>query len=252
MLTADQFHRSGDSLQFQCEQDLLRKLSELDNPVPGRTRGRSSHQRERFAIVRFLELVTKDTLLTTLSGSAVSFPFKLGKQDGPDFVLRFPGSRTVGIEIVEVATAAHQKALTKLETMPPGTGLIGEDYLVAPGQRLNPSKIRPRVDRVEEAALAEQVLEKVKLKTARLALGYSQADSMHLLLRSLSHSSVPDLRTAVPELQAGLARFKSSSAFSAHFQFYHLLRDSELLFDWSGEPRRVCRWVTSHDGSVPA
>lgn len=252
MLTADFFHRSGDSLQFQCEQDLLRKLSELDNTAPGRTQGRSSHHRERFAIVRFLELVTKDGLLTTLSGSAVSFPFTLGKQDGPDFVLRFPGSRTVGIEIVEVATDAHQKALTRLETMPPGTGLIGEDYLVAPGQRPNPSKIRPWVGRVAEAALADQVLEKIKLKTAKLTQGYSQAGSLQLLLYSLAHAPVPDLRTAVPALQASLAHFKSSSAVPTHFQSYHLLRDSELLFDWSGEPRLACRWVTPHEELVPA
>jgi hypothetical protein len=121
------FGEKGSEISSRDASELLKKLREIDTPVPGRTQGRRSHHRERYCIVRYLGALAP--------ASRLVFPVRVVKWELPDFLLYFPDI-AVGLEITEAGTEKSQEAATQLETSPFGTLLEDEASLRRAGEAL--------------------------------------------------------------------------------------------------------------------
>jgi len=87
--------RPGDSVSFLDRDDLLAKLDDLDQRVPGRQEGRTKDHREHFCMLRYLRFLAGADLLP--------LPVMLRKSaegtDPPDFVLEWPDGATESFEL---------------------------------------------------------------------------------------------------------------------------------------------------------
>lgn len=212
--------------------------------VPLRGNGRQPWHRERWCLLRFLEALACHGGLDGFCQGKVPFPLSVLKDNGPDFLLGFPEKGKLGIEIVEVATSRHQSAMTRQEQMPPRTRLVGEDELVVPSsERRRPiaRRMRPWMGEEPEERLTGLVLARVRTKTVKLNEGYQPA--CHLLLYDSSHVPAVDLNTTVGRLHLEISKYRAEHPSLRHFEDYHLLRDSALLFGLLGRQSVLARFA---------
>jgi hypothetical protein len=215
------FEVSGSELSFVDAADLLQKLGQMDSTVPKRTKGRRSHHRERFCIVRYLGALASTSLLT--------FPLRVVKWESPDFLIHEAG-KTIGLEITEAGTERHQQAATLLEKSPPGTLLEGEAGLRKPGEELQG---RGYVGDEVERELAGLILRAIEDKSAKLNQPhFVSADRYDLLIYDNSHLAImAEFKDLAPILRGQLEASAPIGPGPKYFSEISVLSDSWLLYD---------------------
>ncbi len=123
-------------LHASSDNELKRKLVQVDISVPGRGAGRTNHHTERYCIAH---------LLATIPAGRLSFPLTLTHGDKPDFVLSMPTGE-VGIEHTEAIpeNVAHAQFLRK-------NGLGPEIYFIPHARPGEPRKTAEQLRREIEA-----------------------------------------------------------------------------------------------------
>lgn len=223
------FGAHGDLLAGREREELVRKLSEVDIEVPGRTEGRRSHHRERWCLVLYLRILAgHDRLTYPLSVEKVRL-----EDEPPDFILTTgERGRRVSLEVTEAGTERSQQAATELERRPPGTVLEDEGTLVPPGGSLTG---RGWVGDELERQWASLVLSHIQRKTESLRR-FTPADEYQLLVYDNTHFVFADLAVAGPFLVAKLSEWEAEARESKRrFSLISVLQDAELLFDARGE-----------------
>ncbi|MCG8426999.1 MAG: hypothetical protein MI754_06555 [Chromatiales bacterium] len=86
------------------------KLAEIDITVPPRHEGRTTEDRERWSILRFLATLNQQ--------ERIDFPLSLTKRERPDFHIRIAG-RDWGVEITEAIPTDYAKALAIAANLDP-------------------------------------------------------------------------------------------------------------------------------------
>jgi hypothetical protein len=215
------FEVSGSELSFVDVADLVQKLGQIDTDVPQRTRGRRSHHRERFCIVRYLGSLASSGLLT--------FPLRVVKWESPDFLIH-QAATTIGLEITEASTEKHQQAATLLEKSPPGTLLEGEADLRKPDEEL---RGRGYVGDEVERELAGLILHAIEVKAAKINQPhFAHTDRYDLLIYDNSHLAVmAEFRDLAPKLREQLAERAQIGPGPRYFSEISVLSDSYLLYD---------------------
>ena len=96
----------GQSFTANSVDELMEILSAIDVAVPERTRGRTSADRERYCIVKYLSYLSECNL--------VDFPVSVASNQpdhkSPDFFMESPKDGKVGIEHTDAAPESYQKA----------------------------------------------------------------------------------------------------------------------------------------------
>lgn len=218
----------GDQVDFQDLPDLTKKLAGLARPVPRRTEGRRSEDRELWCLSGYL--------LALGESGRLQFPLSVQKAEAPDFLVTQWNGDRVALEVTEAGTAKWQKAATELERRPPGTMVEGEDKIVLPGGELT-GKGWPGDDaEIEWSAL---VLDHIRRKTESLnKRHFRSADDYHLLVYDNSHLVVvtADFELAGQYLKRALDSWVGERAYSRRFSVISILRDRNLLHDIRSEP----------------
>ena len=100
----------GDALELRDRDGLLKALDELDEPVPPRHEGRTTAQRERFVMLRYLRVLA--------GAGQLQLPLRLekhpeGANRPPDFLLGWPKEhREESFELTDGSTDEYQRKLS--------------------------------------------------------------------------------------------------------------------------------------------
>ena len=100
----------GDALELRDRDGLLKALDELDEPVPPRHEGRTTAQRERFVMLRYLRVLA--------GAGQIQLPLRLekhpeGANRPPDFLLGWPKEhREESFELTDGSTDEYQRKLS--------------------------------------------------------------------------------------------------------------------------------------------
>lgn len=222
------FGRFGDEVELRSYEDLLDKLAVIDRPVPRRTEGRTQGDRERYCIVSYL--------LHLAGAGLLEYPFTVAKGEAPDFVLRFTGGRTHGVEVTEASTEEHQRATTQLESSPPGT-LLERNELRRPGEGL---RAKPWAGDEPELEWSRIVLDAIERKVD--GYDYGDHDELELLVYDQTGVGVMvKLEDGAPFLREAIRDWRRAAGPQQVFSRISVLRDSALLVDVSGRWRVLRR-----------
>lgn len=209
----------GDAIEFPDRDHLLATLDRLDQPVPPRHEGRTTAQRERFAMLRYLRVLA--------GADAFELPATLVKHpDGasrpPDFLLVWPrrGAQE-SFELTDGSTEDYQKRLSAASSDPTA--------LVLPVDINTPER--------EAAELWAAILFAAFLRKAEgLASGRYALD--HLLIYDLTGLGLLlPLERGAPLLTKMIREWLSQTKPAYHFRRVSVVRDLALLLDVTGEPR---------------
>jgi predicted nucleotidyltransferase len=212
----------GDSFAAASDDELRDLLARVDATVPDRTQGGRSEHRERYSIVHYLRTLERHGLL--------SFPFKISKDEGPDFQLEM-GSQIFGLEHTDAGSPEFQKATTALEKAPKGSWLVGT-VVSEPGE---PPAGRGFVGDEPQQLWTEQVLAAIRKKTEELLPSYRELPDYQLLVYD-NTELVAVTGWSVTELPGRLAaaiqdwRVQEPDA-RRQFSRISVLRDRVLMFD---------------------
>lgn len=227
------FGDQGDRITAEDGNELRRKLAEVDDYVPERTKGRTAEHRERRAIVLYLRALER--------AERLDYPVEVEKSEAPDFLVTSAG-RPVALEVTEAGTPASQRASTELEKLPKGTMIEGEATLVAPGGRLTG---RGWVGDEAERQWADIVLGHVQKKTETLR-GYA-AGEYHLLVYDNTHLPIADdVETAAGYLRSIIHEWEESASPERRFSRISVVKESRVVFDVKGE----CATLAAPGGSA--
>lgn len=200
----------GDSVKFANRDELLETLDRLDQPVPARHEGRTTDQRERFVILRYLRFLAGEDLLP--------LPVTLSKtprnQDPPDFILEWPKGRTETFEIIDGSTREYQRMLSE-------TSSTAE--LVLPVDINTPEK--------DAAQLWADILFSAFIRKAE-ALRIGRFDLGHLIIYDLTGLGLLlPLERGAPILRQKIREWYASENPAHRFGRISVLRDLALLLD---------------------
>ena len=209
--------KPGESIRFEDRDDLLAKLSRLDQRVPSRVEGRTSAQREHYCMVRYLRFLGWEGLL--------ELPVTLAKphRDPPDFSLEWR-DREETFEVTEGTTAEYQKELSHADRM-------GDQREVLP------KGVEPHGPAHGAAELwAETMFHGFRRKAEGLVTGRFGLD--HLLLYDITGLGllVP-LEEGGPLLRAKIEAWHRETRPQYRFGKISVLRGLALLLDVTGAPR---------------
>lgn len=216
----------GDRLEAASASELRRLLSQVDPTVPPRTEGRTSEDRERYAIFHYLQTLRENGLL--------EFPFRICKGESPDFVVEMSSER-FGLEVTEAGSQGHQRAATALEKAPVGSWLEEGGGLRLPGQPLSG---RGFVGDEPERLWTEEVLREIRQKAEKKLPKYQELPAYELLV--YDNTSVAAVTSwTVDELPARLAEAirgweESETSIGRRFRRISVLRDRVLMYDVTG------------------
>ena len=219
---AEQLLTEGDEIIFKHVSELRATLRKIDSRLPRRTKGRRSHHRERYSIVRYLNALAET--------SHLSFPLRVVKSESPDFLLYLP-SELVGVEVTEVGTEKHQQAMTQLERSAPGTVLEGESDLRGPGESL---RGLPSIGDEPERQVARLIVEAQEAKTKKLNEAHFRTADRYELLIYENTQFIPDLEDLAPIVREALTSWRSETPAAKHFTKTSILLSATLLYDCTG------------------
>jgi uncharacterized protein len=210
---------SGDALEFADRDQLLEALDRLDQAVPARHEGRTTAERERFVMLRYLRVLA--------GADAFELPAKLTKHpDGanrpPDFTLEWPTRGAAeSFELTDGSTQDYQKRLSATSTDP--TALILPVDINTP-------------ERDAAELWAKTLFAAFLRKTEDLARGRYALD--HLLIYDLTGLGLLlPLERGEPILTAMIRDWLSNTKPEYHFRRVSVVRDLALLLNVSGNAR---------------
>ena len=209
----------GDSIDFADRDQLLEALDRLDQPVPARHEGRSTEDRERFVMLRYLRVLA--------GADAFELPATLVKHpDGanrpPDFVVRWPkNDAEESFELTDGSTEDYQEKLTAAST--------DITALVLPVDIQTPER--------EAAQLwARTLFAAFRRKAESLACGRYDLD--HLLIYDLTGLGLLlPLERGAPLLTTRIREWLARTKPEHYFRRVSVVRDLALLLDVNGEAR---------------
>ncbi|MFH1671812.1 MAG: hypothetical protein ABIF87_00055 [Pseudomonadota bacterium] len=197
------FEQYGNEIEFQDDSDLVRKFSNIDCSVPGRTQGRTKDHRERNSL--------KIYLIQLLQNNLLKYPLRIKKGESPDFLVICPDGTRTALEETEAGTEDYQRAMTELEKSPEGTMLETDffkleksplpkgDYKKAlrkPGEKLKGNAWEK--DSIEREWV-RLILNAINKKSESLNKpNFKAADRYELLIYDNSHVSGLNIKDALP------------------------------------------------------
>jgi predicted nucleotidyltransferase len=219
------FGALGDDLAAASGDELRALLEQVDITVPRRTQGRRSEHIERYCVVHYLRTLERNGLLR--------FPFRISKDDPPDFVVEM-GSERFGLEVTEAGDPEHQRAMTALETAPRGSVVVGGSVR-EPGK---PARSWPYAGDEPERFWTAEVLARIKKKTEQLAAYASLPEECLLVYDNTEYG--PLTAWTVTELPSRLATAIdewriAEPGHRRHFSRISVLRDRVLMYDVTGD-----------------
>ena len=225
------FGQYGNEIEFHNHPELLRKLSDIDCSVPGRTQGRTSDHRERYPLKIYLMRLSQSGLL--------KFPLRIEKEEAPDFLVSCGGTM-MALEVTEAATESYQRAMTELEKSP-GTMLkslhsfnLGESSLRKPGEELTEKWwIGDSVER----EWVNIILNAIGKKTEKLNQPHFKiADRYELLLYDNSHvACMLHTEDVLPLLKKAICEKVGSKSSKRNFHSISVIHSEQLLYDIAGK-----------------
>lgn len=216
------FGQYGNDIEFQNDSDLLDKFSNIDCSVPSRTQGRKSSHRERYCLKIYLIYLLQNKLL--------KFPFKIIKEEAPDFFI-LCHNETIALEVTDAATEDYQRAMTELEKSPLGTILESGTYeLVKPGQRLNGPGWNGNSAEIEWVrVILDSIINKIKSLNQP---HFKTAGRYELLIYDNSDVSVMlHVKDALPLLKKSIHEKLNTKRFEKTFHLISVIHSSQLLYD---------------------
>jgi predicted nucleotidyltransferase len=209
----------GDAIEIIDRDDLLEALDELDQPVPPRHEGRTTSQRERFVMLRYLRV---------LAGMGeLQLPIKIQKHpEGvgrpPDFLLSWPETqRTETFELTDGSTREYQERLSATST--------DREVLVLPVGINTP-------EREAVQLWAEIIFTAFRRKAEALVAGRYSLD--HLLIYDLTGLGLLlPLERGKSILGELVRRWYSQLSPQYRFARISVVRDLALLLDVAGAAR---------------
>lgn len=237
------FGRFGETLSARDDEELWRRLSEIDASVVTR----EGIEMERYCVVHYLRTLARSGLL--------EYPFDINKRERPDCRVQ-TGERIYGLEVTEAGPEEHQAALTKLEKKhakaleagekPPV--LIGVKTVVQPktvsaketasgretaSDRRSARREKPFVRDEGKRRWTEDIVKCVDKKTEEKLDDYEVFDEDHLLIGDSTPYPIPWTVTELPGQLAAALKDRYPPA-KRKFGRISVLRGRVLMYDVTG------------------
>lgn len=101
------FEKWMDEIEISNRNDLRYKFSQIDCSVPTRKNGRRTYHRERESLKIYMDNLADMNKL--------QYPFKIVKQETPDFIITRESKSTIGLEHTEATTKQIQQIFVDVE-----------------------------------------------------------------------------------------------------------------------------------------